>query len=56
MKVVLAVLLAWLAFVVLTPVHAWSQVTRQETTPAGDRPADADGGTYLLVGRTAGRA
>ena len=27
----------------LTPVHAWSQVTRADTTPTGDRPADADG-------------
>ena len=49
-KVVLALLLAWLAFVVLTPLHAWSQVTREDTTPTGDRPADADGSTYLLVG------
>ena len=40
----------WLAFIVLTPVHAWSQVTREDTTPTGDRPADADGSTYLLVG------
>jgi LCP family protein required for cell wall assembly len=49
-KIALAVLLGWLAFVVLTPVHAWSQVTRADTTPTGDRPADADGSTYLLVG------
>ncbi|HET6969177.1 MAG TPA: LCP family protein, partial [Ornithinibacter sp.] len=46
----LALLVVWLAFVVLTPVHAWSQVTREDTTPTGDRPADADGSTYLLVG------
>ena len=46
----LALLARRLAFVVLTPVHAWSQGTRADTTPTGDRPADADGSTYLLVG------
>ena len=46
----LVLLVAWLAFLVATPVHAWSQVTREDTTPTGDRPADADGHTYLLVG------
>ena len=50
LRAVVALLVVWLAFVVLTPVHAWSQVTRADTTPTGDRPADADGSTYLLVG------
>jgi len=50
LKVVLVALLAWAAFIVVTPVHAWSQVTREDTTPAGKRPAGADGHTYLLVG------
>ncbi|MFL6166233.1 MAG: LCP family protein [Ornithinibacter sp.] len=50
LKVVVVALLAWAAFVVVTPVHAWSQVTREDTTPAGDRPSAADGHTYLLVG------
>ena len=49
-RALLLVLLAWLAFIVATPVHAWSQVTREDTTPTGDRPAEADGHTYLLVG------
>ncbi len=49
-SVVVVALLAWVAFIVVTPVHAWSQVTREDTTPTGDRPADADGHTYLLVG------
>lgn len=48
--VVVVALLAWAAFIVVTPLHAWSQVTREDTTPTGDRPADADGHTYLLVG------
>ena len=50
LTVVVVALLAWAAFIVVTPVHAWSQVTREDTTPTGDRPAAADGHTYLLVG------
>src|SRR6478609_10498521 len=50
MTVVVVALLAWAAFIVVTPVHAWSQVTREDTTPTGTRPADAAGHTYLLVG------
>ena len=48
---VLAVLLVvWAAFIVVTPWHAWSTATRVDTTPDGERPAAADGHTYLLVG------
>ena len=47
---VVVALLAWVAFLVVTPLHAWSQVTREDTTPSGTRPADAAGYTYLLVG------
>jgi LCP family protein required for cell wall assembly len=50
LKVVVVALLVWAAFLVATPLHAWSQVTREDTTPTGARPADADGHTYLLVG------
>lgn len=49
-SVVVVALLAWAAFIVVTPLHAWSQVTREDTTPTGERPAEADGHTYLLVG------
>ena len=41
---------AWLAFMVFTPFHAWSSVTRQDTTPPGQRPAASKGYNYLLVG------
>jgi len=34
----------------VTPIHAWSQVAREDTTPTTQRPADASGSTYLLVG------
>ena len=39
-----------MAFVIVTPIHAWLQVAREDTTPTTDRPADASGSTYLLVG------
>jgi LCP family protein required for cell wall assembly len=42
--------LAWLAFMVFTPLHAWSSVSKVDTTPAGDRPAHTRGYNYLLVG------
>lgn len=44
------VLVLWLAFLVVTPFHAWSTVSRVEAAPAGDRPAQTPGSTYLLVG------
>ncbi|KGN41113.1 LCP family protein, partial [Knoellia aerolata] len=40
----------WLVFLVVTPFHAWSTVSRVEDAPAGDRPAETPGNTYLLVG------
>ncbi|WP_270886418.1 LCP family protein [Pedococcus sp. 5OH_020] len=49
-RVVLLAVVAWLAFMVVTPVHAWSTVTKVDTTPAGSRPAHTKGFTYLLVG------
>ncbi|MEO7421649.1 MAG: LCP family protein [Ornithinibacter sp.] len=42
--------LAWVGYTVFTPWHAWSTVTRENTTAGGERPAAADGHTYLLVG------
>ena len=38
LTVVVVALLAWAAFIVVTPVHAWSQVTREDTTPTGRPP------------------
>lgn len=49
-RIALTALLAWLTFVIVTPIHAWSQVAREDTTPSTDRPQDASGSTYLLVG------
>lgn len=47
---VLLVLALWLVFLVATPVHAWSTVSRVDDVPSGERPAQGDGHTYLLVG------
>jgi len=42
--------LVWLVFLVAVPLWAWSQVDKVGTDPGGDRPAEQDGTTYLLVG------
>jgi LCP family protein required for cell wall assembly len=44
------VLLAWIVFLVAVPIWAWSHVTKVNATPAGARPAEQPGTTYLLVG------
>ena len=49
-RLVLLLVLAWVAFMVFTPLHAWNAVTKVDTTPAGERPAETKGFTYLLVG------
>jgi len=49
-RLIPVVILLWLAFLVITPFHAWNTVTRVDDAPAGDRPAETRGNTYLLVG------
>jgi LCP family protein required for cell wall assembly len=49
-KLLALVVVLWLAFMVGTPLHAWSTVTKVDTAPAGERPPEAPGYTYLLVG------
>jgi LCP family protein required for cell wall assembly len=49
-RVVLLLVVAWVAFMVFTPLHAWNTVTKVDTTPGGTRPADSKGYNYLLVG------
>lgn len=44
------VLLLWLVFLVATPFYALRQVSTVEAFPTGDRPAEQDGTTYLVVG------
>ncbi|MCY7395900.1 MAG: LCP family protein, partial [Nocardioides sp.] len=49
-RVILALLVAWLAFLVIVPFLAWGKVTKTEWEPSGQRPAASDGENYLLVG------
>ncbi len=49
LAVVLA-LLAYLGFELYAPIDAWNGVRRVADAPAGPRPAQGDGHTYLLVG------
>jgi len=44
------VLLLWLVFLVAVPLWAWTKVEKVDAFPNGDRPAEQDGTTYLLVG------
>lgn len=49
-RAVLALLVLWLVFLVAVPFFAWSKVDKVAFEPAGDRPGDQPGTTYLLVG------
>ncbi len=42
--------LAWLAFMVWVPFHAWGNVQRIDASPVGTRPATSKGYDYVLVG------
>ena len=45
--ILLLLLILWLVGV---PAYAWTQVARVDAAPAGQRPADQPGKTFLLVG------
>jgi LCP family protein required for cell wall assembly len=49
-KVVLLLLVAWIAYLVAVPVFAWKRIDMVNATPSGNRPAEQPGTTYLLVG------
>ncbi|RNL78623.1 LCP family protein [Nocardioides marmorisolisilvae] len=50
-KVVLLLVLAWIAYLVAVPTLAWKKVDKVNAFPAAStRPADQPGTTYLLVG------
>jgi len=50
-KLVLLLVLAWIAYLVAVPVLAWKKVDKVQAFPAvTNRPADQPGTTYLLVG------
>ena len=46
----MVLLVAWLVYLLAVPLWAWSNIEKVEADPAGDRPADQPGTTYLLVG------
>ena len=43
-------LLLWLVFLIAVPVWAWTQITKVDAEPDGQRPDSQRGSTYLLVG------
>jgi LCP family protein required for cell wall assembly len=47
---VAVVVVAWLAFMVWVPMHAWGAVHRTDADPGGTRPAASKGYDYVLVG------
>src|SRR5665647_647132 len=50
LAVVAILIVAWLAFMVWVPFHAWGNVQRINASPDGTRPAASKGYDYLLVG------
>ena len=49
-RLLVLLVVAWLAFTVFTPFHAWNSISKVDTAPEGQRPAETKGYTYLLVG------
>jgi LCP family protein required for cell wall assembly len=48
--VLLILLLLMILWLVGVPAYAWTQIARVDAAPAGQRPADQPGKTFLLVG------
>ncbi|HQH08176.1 MAG TPA: LCP family protein [Phycicoccus sp.] len=49
-RVLLAIVVVWIAFLAWVPFHAWNSVSKVDSTPAGARPEAGGGSNYLLVG------
>jgi LCP family protein required for cell wall assembly len=49
-RVLLIFLLLIILWLVGVPAYAWTQIARVDAAPAGQRPADQPGKTFLLVG------
>jgi LCP family protein required for cell wall assembly len=49
-RVLLALVLVWVLFLVVVPIWAWSQIEKVDASPDGARPGDQDGTTFLVVG------
>jgi LCP family protein required for cell wall assembly len=50
LRVLAVLLLLFVVGLVAVPIYAWSQVQRVDEAPAGDRPANQPGTTFLMVG------
>jgi LCP family protein required for cell wall assembly len=44
------IVLLFVLMLVAVPLYAWSRIDKIDAMPAGDRPADTPGTTYLMVG------
>lgn len=49
-RIVLLLLVAWIAYLVAVPMIAWKRIDQVDAAPSGSRPAEQPGTTYLLVG------
>jgi LCP family protein required for cell wall assembly len=49
-RLILVLLVAWIAYLVVVPIIAWNRIDQVNATPQGSRPAEQPGTTYLLVG------
>jgi LCP family protein required for cell wall assembly len=50
LRIILALFLVWILFLILVPIYAWSKIDKVDAEPDGDRPSDQPGTTYLVVG------
>lgn len=50
LALIAALVVAYVAFLVVVPVMAWNSISQVDASPDGERPADQPGTTYLLVG------
>jgi len=49
-KAILALVVLWIAYLVVVPLIAWGKVDKVNAFPSGHRPDDQPGTTYLMVG------
>jgi LCP family protein required for cell wall assembly len=49
-RIIGLIVLLFLLMVICVPLYAWSRINKVDAMPAGARPADTPGTTYLLVG------
>jgi LCP family protein required for cell wall assembly len=50
LRIILALFLIWILFLILVPIYAWSKIDKVDAEPEGNRPSDQPGTTYLVVG------